>query len=354
MHRPVARTTFVRATLAAAIVNAFLPQAEAAESTDAATVVVVATRQPSRANTLAADVTVIERDEIEQAGPNATLGDLLARAPGVELSRAGGRGATEAVFIRGANAGHTLVLVDGLRVGSATLGQTTIDAIPLAQIERIEILRGAGSALYGSEAIGGVIRISTRPGSDAPRLEASLGAGSRGAQEATLSHAGRLGDVNYALRLGDSRATGVNAITNPASPAFNADKDGFWRRNVALQAAWKPRDGVELGGHWLDSTGANRFDTSWPTAAADWQTRTQVVSQCAHVRLRPTAGWTSELRVGRGEDQSTTTPSQTFGLGRDLFRTRQDQAVWQNDVNLPLGRALVSLESFGESARYQR
>ena len=334
-----------RAALAAVLLQAFSLHAQTA---DEAAVVVVATRQPSRVNSLAADVTVLEREQIEQAGLTATLGDLLARTPGIELSRAGIRGAAESVFIRGANAGHTLVLVDGLRIGSATLGQTSIASIPLAQVERIEILRGAASALYGSEAIGGVIRISTKPGADAPRLTASLGVGSRGTQEATLAHAGAFGDLRYALRFGDSSGRGVNVITNPTSAAFNPDRDGFWRRNVALHAAWQPQEGAEIGGHWLESDGANKFDTSFPTANADWQTRNKLVSQAAYARLRPADGWNSELRVGRGEDLSVTTPSQTPGQARDSFHTRQDQVVWQNDVSLPLGRALVALETLRE------
>lgn len=339
MNRPLVHTA-----LAVILANTLI----AAQAADEAAVIVVATRQPSRTNALAADVTVIEREQIEQAGPNATLGDLLARTPGVELSRAGSRGANEGIFIRGANAGHTLVLLDGLRVGSATLGQTSIESIPLAQVERIEILRGAGSALYGSEAIGGVVRITTKPGSDAPRLSASLGAGSHGSQEASLAHAGRLGDLRYALRLGDSSARGVNAITNPSSAAFNPDRDGFWRRNLDLHAAWQPREDTEIGGHWFESDGANRFDTSWPTANADWQTRNKISSHAAYARLRPADGWSSEVRVGRGEDKSVTTPSQTVGQDRDFFRTRQDQFVWQNDIRLPLGRALVALESLRE------
>lgn len=349
MHHP-----FIRTALAVMLANTFIATATAADAPkevplgDEAAVIVVATRQPSRTNALAADVTVLEREQIEQAGPNATLGDLLARTPGVELSRAGGPGATEGIFIRGANAGHTLVLLDGLRIGSATLGETTIASIPLAQVERIEILRGAGSALYGSDAIGGVVRITTKPGNDAPRLEASLGAGSYGTQEASLSHAGKLGDLRYAIRLGDASARGVNAITKPSSPAFNQDRDGFWRRDMALHAAWQPQDNVEIGGHWFESDGANRFDTSWPTANADWQTRNKTSSHAAYARLRPVEGWTSELRAGRGEDSSTTTPSQSFGQDRDYYRTRQDQVVWQNDVKLPLGHALVALESLRE------
>lgn len=316
--------------------------------TDEATVVVVATRQPSRVSALAADVSVIERQEIEAAGPAATLGDLLVGVPGVELSRQGSRGASEGVFIRGANAGHTLVLVDGLRVGSATLGQASIEGLPLSQVERIEILRGPASALYGSDAIGGVIRITTRPAADAPLLDARAGIGSHGTHEASLAHAGRFGNVSYAIRTGESRSSGVNTITNVSSPAFNQDKDGYWRRHLAADVVWRPDTATEIGAHWLESAGVNKFDTSWPTATADWQTRQEISALSAHGRSRISDDWTTELRIGRGEDASTTSPSVNAGQTHDRFATRQDQFAWQNDLRLPLGRALIALETLRE------
>lgn len=337
--------TFKPAVLTALVLSAFPVHAQKA---DESTVVVVATRLPTRTSTITADVTLIEREQIEQAGPAATMGDLLARTPGIEMSRQGSRGAPEGIFIRGANAGHTLILLDGLRVGSATLGQTSIEAIPLSQVERVEILRGPASAMYGSDAIGGVIRITTRPGNEAPRLDLRVGAGSRGAQEASLAHAGRLGQVDYALRVGDSSARGVNAITNPSSAAFNPDKDGFWRRNLSLNANWRGEDGAEIGANWFESDGMNRFDASWPTATADWQTRNKVTSYGAHARVRVAKDWTSEFRAGRGEDSSITTPSSNFGQDRDYFRTRQDQFVWQNEIRLPLGQGLAAVENLRE------
>lgn len=338
--------------IAVALSSAFQPaMAESAASTDSnemAAVVVVATRQPSRVSSLAADVSVIERAQIDAAGPAASLGDLLTSIPGIELSRQGGRGAGEGIFIRGTNSGHTLVLVDGVRVGSATLGATAIEALPLAQIERIEVLRGPASALYGSEAIGGVISITTRQGVDAPLLDARAGIGSHDTRGATVSHAGRLGAVDYALRAGEVRSDGVNAITNRASAAYNPDKDSYWRRHFALDAAWRPDDATEIGAHLLDSDGMSRFDASWPSASADWQMRHSVTAMSANARRRLTDDWTAELRLGRGEDDSATTPSATAGKGRDWFRTRQDQFSWQNDLRLPLGRGLVALETLRE------
>lgn len=335
-----------RTAVAVALSIVFQPAFAAVE--DEAAIVVTATRIPTRTNEVIADVTVIDREAIEQAGPAATLGDLLGSVPGVELSRQGSRGAGEGVFIRGANSGHTLVLVDGLRAGSATLGQTDIGALPLGQIERVEILRGPASALYGSDAIGGVIRVTTRQGGDAPRLDVRAGFGSRGTHEISASHAGRVGALDYALRAGDTRSTGVNAITNQASAAYNADKDGFWRRHAGINATWRPDTATEIGMHWFESDGMNRYDASWPTATADWQTRHAVSSAAVQARRRLTDNWSAELRLGRGEDDSVTTPSATPGQPRDMFRTRQDQFVWQNDVRLPLGRGLFALETLRE------
>lgn len=315
---------------------------------DETAILVVATRLPTRIGNLTADVTLIDREQIDQAGPASTLGDLLARTPGIELSRQGSRGAPEGIFIRGANAGHTLILVDDMRLGSSTLGQTAVESIPLSQVERIEILRGPASAMYGSDAIGGVIRITTRPGKDAPRLDLRVGAGSRGAQELSLAHAGHVGALDYALRIGDSSARGVSAITNPGSAAYNADRDGFWRRDLALSAAWKPVEGTEIGGHWFESDGMNRFDASWPTATADWLTRHKIASHAVHAKVRLAGNWTSELRAGRGEDDSVTTPSTNAGRASDKFRTRQNQFVWQNDLQLPVGRGLAAVETLRE------
>ena len=145
-----------RALGALALLAAIPSSAALAAEADTATVIVTATRQPQRANELLADVSTITREEIEAAG-QTSLPELLAREPGITYSANGAPGSASSLFIRGTNSNHTVILVDGTRVGSATLGTTALERIPLAHIERIEILRGPASALYGADALGGVI-----------------------------------------------------------------------------------------------------------------------------------------------------------------------------------------------------
>ena len=144
---------------------------------DPLTINVTAARTPqSNVDTLAS-VTVIDRDEIERRQAHSVQ-DALRGVPGLSFSNNGGLGKATSVFLRGAESDQVLVLVDGVRVGSATLGTTSIQDIPIDQVERIEVVRGPRSSLYGADAIGGVIQIFTRKGGGplTPRL--SLGGGS--------------------------------------------------------------------------------------------------------------------------------------------------------------------------------
>ncbi len=124
-------------------------------------VVVTAARTAQPIADALADVTVIGADEILRSGVQS-LAELLQRQPGVEIVQNGGPGSVSGALLRGANRGQTLVLIDGLRVGSSSAGSTTLEAIPLDQIDRIEILRGPASSLYGADAIGGVVQVFTK------------------------------------------------------------------------------------------------------------------------------------------------------------------------------------------------
>jgi vitamin B12 transporter len=121
-------------------------------------------------------VRIIDAADIADAGTQ-TLTELLQAKGGVEISATGGAGQVSGVFIRGTNTNHVVVLIDGIRINSATTGTNAFENIPLDQIERIEILRGPASSLYGADAIGGVIQIFTKRSGDRTYLCAGAGTG---------------------------------------------------------------------------------------------------------------------------------------------------------------------------------
>ncbi|NCS66152.1 MAG: TonB-dependent receptor, partial [Betaproteobacteria bacterium] len=196
-------------------------------------IVVTAARTPQPLRTALGDVTVVTAEQIRQAG-QTTLADVLQTQPGVEISSNGGPGTTASVYLRGANAGHTLVLVDGMRLGSATTGATALENIPIDQIERIEILRGPASHLYGSDAIGGVIQIFTKSGQGAPRANFSAGLGSFNTRNLSGGYGGEIGHTRFSLQAGQTESDGISAYAN-GNPGYvnqNRDKDGY--RNTSL------------------------------------------------------------------------------------------------------------------------
>jgi vitamin B12 transporter len=150
-------------------------------------IVVTATRVPVPLQEVLVPVLVIDRDEIERSGASDP-GDILRFHAGLDLGRNGGPGQTTAVFIRGAESNHTLVLMDGVRINPGTIGLAALQSIDTANVERIEVVKGPRSALYGTDAIGGVINVITRRGSDGG-WTAEVGYGDYETTEASLSGA---------------------------------------------------------------------------------------------------------------------------------------------------------------------
>jgi len=174
--------------------------AQPAPAARAETVVVTATRTPQRVDQALAQVTVIDRIRIEAAS-GRSLAELLASESGVQFWSNGGLGKAASVSLRGMETRHTLLLIDGVRYGSATLGTPSWDNIPLDAIERIEIVRGPMSGLYGSDAVGGVIQIFTRRGLAGFKPEASATVGSRSYGEVAAGARFGAGAFDGSLRL---------------------------------------------------------------------------------------------------------------------------------------------------------
>ena len=175
-------------------------------------IVVTATRQAMRTNELLSDVTVIDRGSIEASGQE-TISDLLARQPGIQMSSSGGPGTTTSFYIRGARPEQTKVLVDGVQLNSVDLSGSPLRFLSLADVERIEILRGPASALYGADAIGGVIQIFTRTGAPGLKADAFAGYGTDNTWQANAGLSG--GNEQWRFRIEGNHA---------ASDGFSAQK----------------------------------------------------------------------------------------------------------------------------------
>ena len=136
-----------------------------------------ANRQVEARNDSSAANTVFTREDIERLQPSSVT-DLLQRVPGVQVAQTGGRGSLPGIYIRGTQSAQSLVLVDGQRIGNSTSGDSNLQHLNIEQIERVEVLRGSRSVIYGSDAIGGVIQIFTRRGGEQglqPRMHVGFG-----------------------------------------------------------------------------------------------------------------------------------------------------------------------------------
>ena len=298
---------------------------------------VTATRTESRADAVLSDVTVITREEIE-AGTGRTLSELISRVAGVQMTGNGGLGKNSSIFIRGTGSTHVLLLVDGVRVGSATAGQANFDNIPLESIERIEVLKGPASALYGSDAVGGVIQIFTRQGREGFTPYASVTVGSAGRREVSTGLSGGSKDVSYNLGVQTLREKGFSA-TNPAvGSGHNIDRDGFSQDSLTASTNWRFAPGWKLGANLLYADGVNHYDSG--TSTFDTHADLQTQSYGLHLEGQLLQNWKSRLSYGGSDDKSTSYTSTSLSR----FDTHQDQWTWLHEVGTPLGLFLAGLE----------
>lgn len=287
---------------------------------------VTATRIPQPFATLLADVTVIDAETIAGSGADS-LAELLRRQPGIEIVQNGGRGGTSGIFIRGTNTNQTVVLVDGLRVSSSSTGTTALEAIPLGQIDHIEILRGPASSLYGSDAIGGVVQVFTRRGDDGLHANASAGFGRYSTWEGGAGVSGGSGALHGAVQVSGARSDGFNAIVNPANFSYDPDRDGYRNGSVSANGRYDWAQGQKLTAQYLRS----RLDAQYDGGDAfDDRTITTLESYGVTSVNALTPTWTSRVELGQGSDESV---SKT-GVGDFPFRTRQRQYAWQNEFDL--------------------
>jgi vitamin B12 transporter len=305
-HFPLARLSGL--SLAPLCIAIVVPQTVWAQTQPASAtlerVVVTATRTPQVLSSVLADISVVDRDDIQRSGAFG-VADLLARLPGIEFARNGGPGTTTSLFIRGSETRHTAVYIDGVRVDSQSTGGVVWEQIPLDQIERIEVLRGPAAAMYGSDAVAGVVQLFTKRGKGAPRPTAALTIGSYNTVQAQVGVSGSADALDYSLSAGHGRSDGFDARTSAAA-GHNLDKDGWQRSSLQGRVGFQLSPAHRIDASLLATNLRSGYDSS---ATADDQNRHTLRTGSLAWEGRWSAEATTRAQLGQTESTYETQPS---------------------------------------------
>lgn len=306
-----------------AILPAALLAAAAGESPALERITVTAARAPQSIADSLVTVEVIERQDIVRSQAR-DLVDLLRSRSGIDLARTGGAGQQTSVFLRGSNSNHVLVLIDGVRVASSNTGAYTFEQLPLVHVDRIEIVRGPRAALYGSDAIGGVIQIHTRR---AAGTHALLSYGTDADAEVAVGQGFTSADGASSLHLGLSRRDyGGFSAQNPDGFGYDPDDDGSESTRLNLHAGHAFNEDLRVG---LSLLGVN-LDVDFDQGESAMDDRSVGVA----LEHRISTDWEHRVQLGYAR-QHLSTP-----VYDQRFETERRQLDWLHQVQLGDGRQL--------------
>jgi vitamin B12 transporter len=305
-------------------------------------------------------VTIITREAIEIKQPR-DVQDLVRQIPGVSLVNSGGLGKSTSISLRGSESNHVLVLVDGVRVGSATTGSVALQHIPVQQIERIEVVRGPRSHLYGSSAIGGVIQIFTKKGSKKLQHSGSIGYGSHETMEADTGISGSVDNTSFAANVGMRRSEGINACgdgqikASGGCFALEPDKDGYKQQFFSGTISREFENGLDLEFQAQAANDATEFDGNSQNQGKGKQRLLGV-----NVDKEMNDTWGLKVSTSRSWDLTHNYKNSVFA---STFNTVRDNASIQNDLQITdtdlvvlgvdyLNDKIKSTTSYAETSRF--
>lgn len=275
-------------------------------------------------------VSVITRQEIEKS-QSSTLADMLQGEAGFEFGRNGGPGTTTSFFLRGQESINAVVMIDGVRSQVDSLGSLQVLDVLLSQIERIELLRGNASALYGDAAIGGVINITTRNGKGAPAQYGSVSYGSHNSLDASAGYGGKSGDYLFNIQAGIKKTDGFSAINTKQQPTANPDEDGYRGEVLSARVEKTLSPDSTLGVRWQGARSTADTDNEWANSPLDTQQfkkRNNLLG--IFWRQAVTSDWVSQLDMSTSsltyEDIENGQRLSSYGL----FDGRQNLLRWFN------------------------
>ncbi|WP_293266054.1 TonB-dependent receptor [Neptunomonas sp.] len=300
--------------------------AAAQQATNLNEVLVTASRTAQSVDETLASVTLITRENIERSQA-ITVADILQKTPGVMVTNSGGIGKASSIYLRGTSTKDLLILIDGVRVGSATLGQVSVEELNLSQVERIEIVRGPRSSLYGSDAAGGVIQIFTRRGAGKLAPSFTISAGSDGTSLAEIGL--QAGDQN---RWFNVTASGITTDGFDAKTTGDSDDDGYHNKGLQLKLGQRFDGGHEVEGFFSFTDSENEYDGYTDRSDA----LTKVLGARGTVAVSD--AWLINVSAGRSLNQSKTFSGSAFN---SRFETTRDSFTIQNDVLIGDGNQLI-------------
>jgi vitamin B12 transporter len=292
-------------------------------------IIVTANRIPQTLSSALSDVQIIDAEEIARSA-GASLTALLQARAGIEISSTGGAGQPSGIFMRGTNSNHVVILLDGVRINSATSGTTALEHIPLNQIERIEIVSGAASSLYGADAIGGVIHIMTNRSHYAgDKLQLSALWGSEQSSNYSIGYNKKLDATQLQIGAGFAESDNRSATNERVSFGFNPDRDPYRNKNFRFGVSHEISRDHLLGVSYVRSNGVTHFDSG---PDADDINRQKLDTLKLESYNRFTKGWDSLFRLARSRDQI-----ETSGSFSSRFATKQNQLQWENRIKSDIG-----------------
>jgi len=317
-------------------------------ATDLEHISIYANRQAKPVNQVNASVTVVDRADIDLLQPK-DLPALLQTLPGIHIARQGSQGQLVSVFVRGANTKHTLILVDGVRTGSSTAGFQDISQIPVELIEKVELIRGPRAALYGSDAVAGVIAITTRKTASTQLL---LRTGSNGLGQATFHGSYKHDASEFFASTGYSKADGVNVM---AIPGADPDRDGFTNRFLQAGARQQFSEGSLQYSTQL-VRGFNEYD-DYPSSYGRYHDQAKVKQDLHQLKAEYNQQLNSVQLAHQAHFALNKDDSLNYGNGvaSSLFHTERQEFEYQLNAALNESLTLISgVVSRIEQVEFQR
>jgi len=333
-----------KTTLALTLASVLTPALTLANQTsdnidETENIIVTANRTSQNSADLLSSVKVISRADINLSSANS-VAELLNEVNGLQISQNGGAGQATSLFSRGTNSGHTLVIIDGQRISSATLGQVPFADLAIEQVERIEVIKGPRAALWGSDAIGGVIQIFTRKLADG-EIAADLGFGNMSQQQLSISGALGHGDGSTTFTASTKSSDGYDVFEGAED-----DDDGYNRENISIVGQQTLTPNWQLT--WLAKydQGESDYDNAFG-GANESSFENQQWQLSAH---QNDGNWNQNIFIGQQKNESSTFGNGVTEKEGTFFQTKRLQASWlggyqlSNQVTANLGFDLIDEE----------